>query len=182
MLDLKDRASALTESAKQRLAERHAESLERENERLKVENSALREQTDRERERMERVLDSLDEVTTSPKKHRIRRLMTLTVAAGSAYVIGAKAGRERYEQIRNWWADRRNQGIDRMNEWGEDVTSRAGDAVQGASQKAAGRVAETGDTISRKVDEATARAASTVEEKGTKASKAVGDAGTQRIG
>jgi hypothetical protein len=159
MLDLKDRATALTESAKQRLAERHAEALERENDRLKVENSSLREQTDQDRDRIERILDSLDEVTTAPKRHRLRRLMTLSIAAGGAYVMGAKAGRERYEQIRNWWADRRTQGIDRMNEWGEDVTSRAGGAMQGVTQKAAG----------------------TVEETGTKAAKAVEDAGTQHI-
>ncbi len=159
MLDLKDRATALTESAKQRLAERHAEALERENDRLKVENSSLREQTDQDRDRIERILDSLDDVTTAPKRHRLRRLMTLSIAAGGAYVMGAKAGRERYEQIRNWWADRRTQGIDRMNEWGEDVTSRAGGAMQGVTQKAAG----------------------TVEETGTKAAKAVEDAGTQHI-
>jgi hypothetical protein len=182
MMDLKDRASSITDSAKQRLAERHAESLERENERLKVENTSLRDQTDRDRERMERILDSLDDATASPKKHRVRRLMTLSVAAGSAYVLGAKAGRERYDQIRTWWAERRNQGVDRMNEWGEDVTARAGDTVQSASQRAAEKVSQTGDAISRKVEETTARAAGTVEETGTKASKAVGDTGTQRIG
>ena len=182
MIDLKDRASALTESAKQRLAERHAESLERENERLKMENSTLREQTDRDRDRMERILDSLDDVTAGPKKHRIRRLMTLSVAAGGAFVMGAKAGRERYEQLRTWWAERRNQGVDRMNGWGEDVTARAGGAVQEASATAADRVSETGDAIARAVDQTAAKAAGTVRQTGTKASKAVEDAGTQRIG
>ena len=182
MIDLKDRASAITESAKHRLAERHAEHLERENDRLKVENSTLRDQSDSDRDRMERLLDSLDEVTAKPKKHRIRRLMTLGVAAGGAYVMGAKAGRERYDQIRTWWADRRNQGVDRMNEWGEDVTSRASDTVQTASQRAAERVSQTGGTVARKVDEAAAKAAGTVESTGTKASKAVEDSGTQRLG
>ncbi len=182
MMDLKERASSITDSAKQRLAERHAESLERENERLKVENSGLRDQTDRDRERMERILGSLDDATATPKKHRIRRLMTLSVAAGSAYVLGAKAGRERYDQLKGWWAERRNQGVDRMNEWGEDVTARAGGTVQAASQKAADKVVQTGDAISRKVDQTTAKAAGTVEETGTKASKAVEDAGTQRLG
>lgn len=182
MMDLKERASSITDSAKQRLAERHAESLERENERLKVENSGLRDQTDRDRERMERILGSLDDATATPKKHRIRRLMTLSVAAGSAYVLGAKAGRERYDQLKGWWAERRNKGVDRMNEWGEDVTARAGGTVQAASQKAADKVVQTGDAISRKVDQTTAKAAGTVEETGTKASKAVEDAGTQRLG
>jgi hypothetical protein len=182
MMDLRDRASSISESAKHRLAERHAESLERENERLKVENSTLRDQTGRDRDRMERILDTLDDAVATPKKHRIRRLMTLSVAAGGAYVLGAKAGRERYEQIKTWWAERRNQGVDRMNEWGEDVTSRAGETVQAASQRAAGKVSQTGDAISRTVDQTTSRAAGTVEDTGTKASQAVEDAGTQRLG
>ena len=107
--------------------------------------------------------------------------MTLSVAAGSAYVLGAKAGRERYDQLKSWWSERRNQGVDRMNEWGEDITARAGGTVQAASQKAADKVVQTGDAISRKVDQTTAKAAGTVEETGSKASKAVEDAGTQRL-
>ena len=182
-MNLKDRASVITETAKHRLAERHAESLERENERLKVENSTLRGQSAQDRDRMERLLDSLDDVVTpKPKRHRIRRLMTLTVAAGGAYMMGAKAGRERFDQIKNWWADRRTQGVDRVNEWGEDVTSRAGETVQSATQRAAERVSGTGNTVANKVDQAAAKATGTVEETGTKASKAVEDAGTQRIG
>jgi ferritin-like metal-binding protein YciE len=181
-MDLKDRASVLTETAKHRLAERHTDQLERENDRLKLENAALRGQTDREQEKIDKILDSLESSTSGPKKHRIRRLMTLSVAAGGAYVMGAKAGRERYEQLKRWWAERRNGGMDRVNEWGEDVTARASDAVQGASQRAAEKVVETGDAVARKVDQATTKAAGTVEQAGTKASKAVQDSGTQRIG
>ena len=181
-MDLKDRATVLTETAKHRLAERHSEHLERENDRLKMENAALRGQTEREQDKIEKILDSLESSASGPKKHRIRRLMTLSVAAGGAYMMGAKAGRERYDQIKQWWAERRNGGMDRVNEWGEDMTSRASDAVQGASQRAAEKVVETGDAVARKVDQAATKAAGTVEQTGTKASKAVGDAGTQRIG
>jgi hypothetical protein len=179
-MDLKDRASVLTETAKHRLAERHTEHLERENDRLKVENATLRTQTDREDEKIEKILDSLESTTAGPKKHRIRRLVTLSVAAGGVYLMGAKAGRERYDQIKGWWAERRN-GMGRMNEWGEDVSARASDAVQDVSHRAAEKVAETGDAVARKVDQAATKAASTVEQTGMKASKAVGDTGTQRI-
>ncbi len=177
-MDLRERASALTESAKQRLAEKHADALERENDRLKVENSTLRGQTDSDRDRMDRILSSLDEMQSTPSKHRLRRLMTLSAAAGGAYVLGAKAGRERYDQLRGWWGERRTNGMDRMNVWGEDVTAKAGEAVQGASQRAAGKVAGTGDAIARKVDQVTTKAAGSVEQSGQKASKAVEDAGT----
>jgi G3E family GTPase len=181
-MDLKDRATVLTETAKHRLAERHMEHLERENDRLKVENATLRTQTDREDEKIEKILDSLRSTTAGPKRHRIRRLVTLSAAAGGAYVMGAKAGRERYVQIKRWWAERRNDGVGHMNEWGDDMTARASDAVQSASQRAADKVVETGDAVARTVDRAAAKAAGTVEHTGTKASKAVEDAGTQRIG
>ena len=181
-MDLKDRATVLTETAKHRLAERHMEHLERENDRLKVENATLRTQTDREDEKIEKILDSLQSTTAGPKRHRIRRLMTLTVAAGGAYMMGAKAGRERYEQIKRWWAERRTNGVGHMNEWGEDVTARASDAVHSASQRAADKVVETGDAVARKVDRAAAKAAGTVEQTGTKASRAVEDAGTHPVG
>jgi hypothetical protein len=181
-MDLKDRASVLTDSAKQRLAERHTDHLERENDRLKVENATLRSQTEREADKIEKLLDSLESANSGPTTHRLRRLMTLTVAAGGAYMMGAKAGRERYEQIKLWWAERRSNGMGRMNEWGEDVGARTSDAVQGASHRAAEKVAETGDAVARKVDQAAAKAAGTVEQTGTKAAKAVGDStGTQRI-
>jgi G3E family GTPase len=180
-MDLKDRASVITDSAKHRLAERHTDHLERENDRLKVENATLRSQTEREADQIERLLDSLESSNSGPKKHRLRRLMTLTVAAGGAYVMGAKAGRERYEQIKNWWAERRSNGMGRVNEWGEDVGARASDAVQDVSHRAAEKVAETGDAVARKVDQASTKAATSVEQTGTKASKAVGDTmGTQR--
>jgi hypothetical protein len=111
MMDLKEKASALTESAKNRWTEDRNEKMARDIERLKVQNDALREEIDRDRSRLSELLDTLGD-TTSPKvkKHRIRRIITLTSAAGAAYVMGAKAGRERYNQIRTWFDDMRGKG------------------------------------------------------------------------
>ena len=93
-MDLKDRASVLTDSAKQRLAERHTDHLERENDRLKVENATLRSQTEREADKIEKLLDSLESANSGPTTHRLRRLMTLTVAAGGA-LTGYAGGLDR---------------------------------------------------------------------------------------
>ena len=137
-MDLKDRASVITDSAKHRLAERHTDHLERENDRLKVENATLRTQTDREDEKIEKILDSLQSTTAGPKRHRIRRLMTLTVAAGGAYVIGAKAGRERYEQIK--------AGAGRIAQ-NPTVRATAGKAQEAAGQQAAAVAATAKDKV-----------------------------------
>ena len=82
---------------------------ERERDRLKVENEVLRSRVARGDEERERLLGSVDELTArtaprpKPRKHRMRTLFVLTAAAGSAYVFGAKAGRARYEEIRERW-------------------------------------------------------------------------------
>ena len=111
MMDLKEKASALTESAKNRWTEDRNEKMARDIERLKVQNDALREEIDRDRSRLSELLDTLGDATSPRvKKHRIRRLITLTSAAGAAYVIGAKAGRQRYDQIRSWFGDMRGKG------------------------------------------------------------------------
>ena len=155
-MDLKERTMALTESVKNRRIEDRNDRMERDIERLRVENQALKEEIDRDRDRLSKVLGSLESTTVKAgsKSHRIRRLFTLTAAAGGAYVVGTKAGRERYEQIRQWWlkmrdrsplSDAREAGqewVDKAGSAVEDAGARASDAIQTASQKAANKIQE----------------------------------------
>jgi uncharacterized protein (UPF0333 family) len=83
-----------------------------------------------------------------PDHHRLRRLVVLTAASAGAYVMCAKAGRERYEQIRDRWSQLRDQRMSQAREaaqeWADlagstvtDAGAKASDAIQAASQKAA---------------------------------------------
>jgi hypothetical protein len=153
---LKDRTMALAESVKNRRAEDRNDRMERDIERLHVENQALKEEIDRDRDRLSKVLGSLESTTAKAgsKPHRIRRLFTLTAAVGGAYVVGTKGGRERYEQIRQWWSQMRDRSplsdarevgqewVDKAGSTVEDAGARASDAIQTASQKATDKIEE----------------------------------------
>jgi len=155
-MDLKNRTMALAESAKDRRTQDRNDRMQRDIERLRVENDALKEQIDRDRDRLSKVLGSLESkaAKAGAKPHRLRRLLTLTAAAGGAYVVGAKAGRERYEQIRQWWSQMRDRSplsdardagqewVDKAGSAVQDAGARATDAIQTASQKATDKIEE----------------------------------------
>jgi hypothetical protein len=116
----------LKDRAKAKVNENRLDRTSSENDRLKAENEVLRTELDRaaqDRSKFLSALDAFQPETKKAKKHRIRRTMTLAVAAGGAYVAGAKAGRERYEQIRSWWERTRRQGSE-MREGLDETTPR----------------------------------------------------------
>lgn len=103
----------IKDRAKNRMNESRLDKASTDNERLRAENQVLRGELDRAGKDRRRFLDALERVQATPrqpKKHRVRRVMTLALAAGGAYVAGTKAGRERYEQIRSWWERARERG------------------------------------------------------------------------
>jgi hypothetical protein len=78
--------------------------------RLRIENRALQEENRRERVELDRALDALERLTGKGERRRpLGRVAVIAVAAGAAYVLGAKAGRERFDQISAWWARARTQ-------------------------------------------------------------------------
>jgi hypothetical protein len=81
------------------------------------------------------------------KKHPLRKL-TLLIALGAGYVLGARAGRERYEQIAD--GARRFAGNPK---------------VQAAAEKAQETVAQQAPLVASAVKEKATSAASSVQEK-----------------
>jgi hypothetical protein len=81
---------------KERWLDRRLEKLSEQNDELRDEVDTLRHDLDEERDRSKDTLDAL-----SKSRRRPGRLKWL-VLAGGAYVMGAKAGRARYEQMRGW--------------------------------------------------------------------------------
>ncbi len=88
----------------------------------------------------------------------------LVVAAGVAgYVLGARAGRERYEQIREqsskvWNSPPVQQGVD-------EATSAAKHAAGAAGEKMAEAASSAGSTVTEKVSDAASAASEKVSEK-----------------
>lgn len=84
-----------TSMVKERWLDRRIEKLARENDDLRGEVDELRHDLDETRDR------SADTIKTLARSRRPGRMKWL-ILAGGAYVLGAKAGRARYEQIRSW--------------------------------------------------------------------------------
>ena len=108
-MSVQERARSIRSDVTEKRLSHGLDKTERERDRLKVENEVLRTRVargDEERERLpgvRRRAHCSDGARSKPRKHRMRTLFVLTAAAGSAYVFGAKAGRARYEEIRERW-------------------------------------------------------------------------------
>jgi hypothetical protein len=69
----------------------------------------------------------------------------LIIGFAAGYVLGAKAGRQRYEQIREWWQKLNgNAAVQRVTENAKQLAGEAGrkglEAVQGGVGKVTGAV------------------------------------------
>jgi septal ring factor EnvC (AmiA/AmiB activator) len=98
-----ERMGDLGVRARERMTESRLDKMDRENDRLKHEVRLLRDDLQEERGSLARALDALarDEhvtVETKAPKRRGRIVRTLVIGGG-AYVLGTRAGRERYDQI-----------------------------------------------------------------------------------
>ena len=71
-------------------------------ERLSKENDELREAVDELREDLDEAQGRSKKTLAALSKNRRPGRMKWLVLAGGAYVLGAKAGRARYEQIAGW--------------------------------------------------------------------------------
>ena len=109
-MEIKDRAISARDSFTRKRLEHKLDGVREDNTELSVENKALEERSRQDREELDRILGALERVTEKGKRHRVRSLAALAVAAGGAYVMGAKAGRERFDQIKGWWQRARGDG------------------------------------------------------------------------
>ncbi len=81
---------------KERWLDRRVEKLTKENQELRDAMEDLRQDLDSEHSRSEEALSALSKTRTRPGR------MKWLVLAGGAYVLGTKAGRARYEQMKGW--------------------------------------------------------------------------------
>jgi hypothetical protein len=103
-MDVMDRMGDVRDSWRERRLRSRNEDLDQENRTMRSRMHALHEELEREREARSEMLRALQGM--KPETIKVKRrggLVRLLVVGGTAYVIGAKAGRERYEEIRRWW-------------------------------------------------------------------------------
>ena len=124
----------LTDRMRARMTEARLGNLDRDNVRLRGEVAVLRSELDHERSEREELRDLL---RARPKtvKVRGRRPMLRVVAIGAgAYVLGARAGHERYDEILGWAKSLRDRMQDRAGDVGGEVADQVHAAAIGGAQ------------------------------------------------
>jgi hypothetical protein len=94
-----ERVSHLGDRARERMTHARLEKLDRDNDRLRGEVSLLRDDLHEERDALREALKALGEDRVTVRSSRRPHVVRTLLVAGTAYVLGTKAGRERYEWI-----------------------------------------------------------------------------------
>src|SRR5262245_16611451 len=81
----------------------------RQNGERKVESEMIRDERDGDRKTRDRMMSLLDRRDVGARPKRRIGFCRVRIVGGAAYVLGAKAGRQRYEQIRSWWRKAKNR-------------------------------------------------------------------------
>ncbi len=93
-----ERATDLSDRARERTMHTRMEKLDRDNDRLRTEVDLLRDDLDEERGLLKETLKGLKAPKVTVKARRPHLIRALLIA-GAAYVLGTRDGRERYDQI-----------------------------------------------------------------------------------
>ena len=154
-MNVTEKIGSVTNELKAKGKHVRSEKLEESNEKLKRENTLLRQQVEEDGTNRDRMLALLDRMETTPRKRKRRGWIRTLVVAGAAYVLGTRAGRERYEQIQRSWSRMLNRTpagdvIDGVKDLGQTAKEQVGsvaksvkEQVGSGSHKAKGQPDET---------------------------------------
>ncbi len=124
----------MSSDVKDRVTDARMDDLSRENDELKLENDLLREELKGDRKTRDRMMGLLDRLDVEARPKRRIGLIRVLVIGGAAYVLGAKAGRERYDQLRTWWDKTRQKAMTRTNgmaeSWGNGSSGSMGSDLE----------------------------------------------------
>jgi hypothetical protein len=99
---MRDSMQTMTGRVKERWDATRINSLDRQNMRLRDEVALLKTKLEDERSETEDLKDAL---RSSPKVVKVKKrsgFLRVAVIGGAAYVLGTRAGRERYDQLLEW--------------------------------------------------------------------------------
>jgi hypothetical protein len=157
-MDLMERTNDRRRSFMKDRLEHKLDDATRDRIRLEEANGRLQAELERDAKERDQMWSALEK-GMRPQKSRLRRVLVLGVGVGTAYVVGARAGRGRYEQIMSWWDRTRGRATELQTDAQRAVTQQA--------EKVSGQLAD-------RVQSTTARTSDAIESSGQRA------AGTMR--
>ena len=142
-MDIVDRMGDARDRIRRERSAREMEDVRRENQRLKAEARVLEDELQQDRGDVERLLSVIERTSgTEASERRFGRFVALATVATGAYVMGAKAGRERYDEIRRAAAAAMRRG----SEIARGLRERADEMVD-ETQAMASRVSDAGQVV-----------------------------------
>jgi len=125
MHTMTDRLGDIGGKLRERRTNSRIDHLDDENQRLRTELRSMRSTLDRERSDREEILDALKGKPKTVVKKKRGGLVRMAVIGGGAYVLGSRAGRERYEQIVSWARQLKDRGREATEDLKSDVVATA---------------------------------------------------------
>ena len=120
----------------------------RDNVRLEQANELLKAELEREDRERDHLWGALDKGSRGRRgSGRIRRIVVLGAGVGTAYVIGAKAGRGRYDELVAWWDRMRGRATEMQDDMQRAVSAKATDMTNDLAGKIEHGAAKTSDAI-----------------------------------
>jgi hypothetical protein len=130
---MRDSMQTMSSRVKGRWDASRVNSLDRQNMRLRDEVSHLKTRLEDERTETEDLKDAL---RSSPKVVKVKKrtgLFRVLVIGGAAYVLGTRAGRERYDQLVEWARSMRSKMERKADEVASDVEDTASQMSAGTT-------------------------------------------------
>jgi hypothetical protein len=100
-MNVAERVGNVSNELKSKAQQARFERVDDSNEELKHENKLLRDQLEEDSANRDRMVAALDRMEMTPRKRKRGGWIRTILVAGVAYVLGTRAGRERYMQIQD---------------------------------------------------------------------------------
>jgi hypothetical protein len=154
-----DTATGITEGIRDERAAMRERSMDWRQRRLQHKVEALHEELDREREARRALTDAM----SGGGRKRSHGLVRILLIGGGAYVLGSRAGRERYDQMTGWVRGIRDRAVT------------TGKAVQDEAVQTAGQVRDVAVDTARSVGDDVKTTAAQVRNDASKGARAVSE-------
>jgi len=155
-----DTATGITEGIRDERAAMRERSMDWRQRRLQHKLDAVHDELDREREARRALTDAVSAGSRGKRSHGFVRILLI---GGAAYVLGTRAGRERYDQMTGWF-----RGI-------RDRAMTTGKAVQDEATQTVSQVRDVARDTARSVGDDVKTTAAQVRNDTSKGARAVSD-------
>jgi hypothetical protein len=158
-MDLMDKANDRRRTYARDRIEHKLDDALRDNVRLEQANELLKQELQRDDRERDHIWSAMETGMRGRRRSGwFRRTLFLGASVGAAYVVGAKAGRGRYEEIVSWW--------DRMR-------GRAGMMQDDVQRSMSDKASDMTDQLAGKIEQGASKTSDAIEESGHKAAESV---------